>query len=175
MSEKVVICFGICWQVILVALLLACGSYSFDRFKNYSAYYNTGTSQLTNLYDMGRDWQRPTFSNLTVTDMPSCPPTQEALYERIFYGMRIGCDCIGIYDRYINTDNEFVLDTNCDRNQTRAGCRTATPFPAVRMQQFNNRRICGTPTGVTYLNAVLPIKKKDEGFLGCPEGYSACI
>jgi len=32
------------------------------------------------------------------------------------------------------------------------------------MQQFSNRRICGTPTGVSYLNAVLPIKKKGESF-----------
>ena len=88
-----------------MALLLACGSYSFNRFESYNAFYNTGTSELTNLYDMGRDWQRETFSNLTVTDMPYCSPTQETLYERIFYGMRIGCDCLGIYDRYISTDN----------------------------------------------------------------------
>ena len=45
-----------------------------------------------------------------------CAPGREMAFERIFYGLDVACDCVGISDRWISTDNEFVKGSGCDRN-----------------------------------------------------------
>ena len=119
---------------ILWILVIAAASIAINKYASFNAFESTGTSELLSLYDMGRDWEKQTFTKLMVTDKSSCEPGWDVVYERVFYGLKVGCDCLGKYDRWIKTDNEFVLDVACDRNQTRAGCRTADPLHPVRMK-----------------------------------------
>ena len=93
---------------------------------------------------MGRDWQTEPFVDLEVTTDFDCKAGWEPVYERIFYGLQEGCDCLGIEDRWIQTDNTFTVGLGgCDFNQTRAYCRTAAPFPPVRLHRMKDRLICG--------------------------------
>ena len=63
-----------------------------------------GGDQLGGVYDLGRDWQRTPFTDLYTTADFSCNEGWEPVYERIFYGLKEGCDCLGITDRWIQTD-----------------------------------------------------------------------
>ena len=84
---------------------------------------------------MGRDWQIKPFIDLKVTTgYGYCDEGWDSAYEKIFYGLDVGCDCLDVYDRWIKTDNTFVTNVACDKNQTRAGCVDSDPFPPIRMQ-----------------------------------------
>ena len=121
---------------------------------------------------MGRDWQKAPFTDLQVVIDINCPDGWEPAYERIFNGLQSGCDCLGVDDRWITTDNTFTFGVaGCDYNQTRAGCRHAEPFPPVRMHRIRDRLICGK-TGLPFLNVTRP-EKLGENW-ECPTGYSSC-
>lgn len=57
------------------------------------------------LYDLRRDWSMPLLTDLTVWGSDTCPQGWRPAYERIWHGMDIACDCLGVYDRWIRTDN----------------------------------------------------------------------
>ena len=93
---------------------------------------------------MGRDWQRKPYSELSVTETNNCETGYEPVYEKIFYGMDVACDCLGIYDRWIEYDNSFIEDQRgCEYNETRAGCRTAEPMMPYYMHRFQDKLLCG--------------------------------
>ena len=100
MSKKVpVICCII--NNIFVLFLIVLGAICTSNFRNFNAYERSGTAHLTGLYTMGRDWQQRPFTDLMVTDETSCPDAWQATYERVFYGLDIGCDCFGVYSEWI--------------------------------------------------------------------------
>ena len=103
-----------------------------------------------------------------------CKPGEDMLYERIFYGMDVACDCVGISDRWISTDNEFVKGGSCDKNQTRAGCRRASPRPPHRMHLLEDKKpICGRRSDIPFAKAIRPINNGTH--YQCPGGYQECI
>jgi len=128
------------------------------------------------VYEMGRDWDRNSFTDLKVVSNFECERDWEAVYERIFYGLDVGCDCINIgRQRYyrIEYPGEFQIGIGCNRNETLAGCETAAPLPPVRMQQLNGKRICGKANGPSFREAVLP-EKYSRDYI-CPDRYKPCI
>lgn len=69
------------------------------------------------------DWKQVPYTNLTITSGSSCPSTHpQAVYDRVWYGMKHGCNCLNVYSRYIDTSNMMVVSKECDYNQTRDGC-----------------------------------------------------
>ena len=54
---------------------------------------------LAGVYDMGRDWDRKTFTDIEVIDSRDGPCAEgwEPAYERTYYGMDVACDCLGKY------------------------------------------------------------------------------
>ena len=73
-------------------------------------------------------------------------------------GSDMGCNCLGIYSQYITGDNSLIEGVQCTRNQTRYGCLPVKPIWPARMGQFNGVRICGSATGVAFVNATRPTK-----------------
>jgi len=63
--------------------------------------------QLAQVYDMGRDWDKKTFTDLKVIDEAGqpCERGWEDAYNRVYYGLQEACDCLGRYGRYLNTEN----------------------------------------------------------------------
>ena len=106
---------------------------------------------------MGRDWQRKTFTNIEVEDQDDgCSNGWDPIYNRVFFGIEVACDCLGRYGRYLNTENEFVAGSACDTNQTRYGCGQVNPFPAVYMHVLDEKIPCGLASGPTFLEATRP-------------------
>lgn len=63
------------------------------------------------------DWHKKPYTGFKLETGNSCPSTHpHAVFERFWAGMGHGCDCYGIYDRYINTDNTLTKGYKCDRN-----------------------------------------------------------
>ncbi len=168
-------CFAMLWIMALYCLTLSIGSIAFENYDSYDAYAATGTSKLTNLYDMGRDWQQETFTDIRVVNDTTCGPGWEVMFSRTFGGAETGCNCLGISNRYIDTDNEFNVGEVCSHNETRAGCDTPSTFPAFRMTQIGGKRICGKLSGENFLTAVLPLSKNSAGGYFCEEGYTECL
>ena len=163
-----------CWALVLLCLTISIGSIAVDRFSGYDAYRETGTDKLTQLYDLGRDWQQKTFTDIKIVNDDNCDFGWEPVYSRIFGGAETGCNCLGISNRWIDTDNEFNVGEVCSHNETRAGCATPSTFPTYRMSQFDGKRICGQAQGDSYLDATLPTGKKDSNQT-CSEGYLPCL
>ena len=166
----------LCYTIALWAFIVGIGSIAIRDFKDYDTFSKMGGDQLSGVYDLGRDWQRAPFTDLYVTEEFSCQEGWEPVYERIFYGLKEGCDCLGITDRWISTDNIFTFgEGGCNHNQTRAGCRTASPFPPVRMNRMNERIICGK-AGLPFVNATRPEEIADgtTGTYRCPEASLPC-
>ena len=151
-KEEIAAIFLCCWSCSFITIILACGSFAIDRFLYFNAYQATGVEQLASVYDMGRDWQRKTFTDIEVRDKnEGCRYGWEPIYNRIFYGIEIACDCLGRYGRYLDTENEFVQGKACDTNQTRYGCGQVNPFPAVYMHVLDEKMPCGLASGPTFL------------------------
>jgi len=61
----------------------------------------------------------PFYTDIYVTSdgESSCPITHpHIVIDRIWHGMRNGCNCLGVYDHDITTDNQMVENYNCDHN-----------------------------------------------------------
>ena len=170
-----VACFASCYLVTFWALIVSAGSMGVNYYNTFSAYQETGGKRLSGLYELGRDWQKGPCLDLEVSEFDyRCQPGEEPGYERIFYGLGVACDCVGISDRWISTDNEFVKGASCDKNQTRAGCRRASPRPPHRMHLLENKRpICGRRSEIPFAKAVRPVNN-GTGY-ECPNGYRECI
>ena len=120
-NQAPTICLFIC-NCVYVAFLIYLGSITANYFAGYNSYYRMGTKHLAGLYSMGRDWQQNPYTDLIVTDDTKCPIGWQATYERIFYGLDIGCDCTGIFSRWIENPDLMTLGYACSYNQTVYGC-----------------------------------------------------
>ena len=93
------ICGLILWTIIMVASIgaidLSEGGISDVAIANF---------EFGGASDMGRDWQQKTFTDINVTSS-WCPVGWEHAYNRVFYGMQPGCDCLGVFSPNINTDD----------------------------------------------------------------------
>ena len=95
---------------ILYLLIMVIGYLAVTDIMNYDTFISKmGDNQLLGVYDLGRDWQRAPFTDLYVTEEFACKEDWEPVYERIFYGLKEGCDCSGIKSRRITTDNIFTF------------------------------------------------------------------
>ena len=64
------------------------------------------------LNQIGRDWQRPPYSDIIVTEEYLCPDTHpETVVTRPWYGVDLGCDCLGIGEY----SSGYNLEGNGDR------------------------------------------------------------
>ena len=82
----------------------------------------------------------------------------------------MGCNCLGVFSKYIHNDNTLIPGQKCDRNQTKYGCVDVKPINPIKMGQFNGTRICGASTGTPFVNVTRPIKETGS----CPTGTKAC-
>ena len=53
---------------------------------------------------------------MKVTDKYYCEDGWEPAFERTYYGTSIACDCLGIYGRYMDDEDEFINHEECTRN-----------------------------------------------------------
>ena len=79
------------WFMIFSASIIAA-----DKFSDFESFKRTGTTELMDVYEMGRNWEQNTFTDLKVINGYDCGRGWEAAYERIHYGLEVGCDCLGI-------------------------------------------------------------------------------
>ena len=99
---------------------------------------------------------------MIVTYETTCPDTHpEVVFTRPWYGLDIGCDCIGVFQKDTIKDlkdqeNMIKPSVKCTVNQTDAGCRTVEANHAVHMAQLNGRRICGATTETNFMTMVRP-------------------
>ena len=104
-----------------------------------------------------------------------CPESHpEVAFSRPWYGVDIGCDCLGIrqeYSRYelFDNANRVKSGVTCTFNQTDAGCRRVEPHHAIHMKQFSGVRVCGASIDDNFLTVVRPNLDGQ-----CPESYAAC-
>ena len=84
------------------------------------------------------------------------------MYERMFYGLKIGCDCSNV-GRY---QNSFDTGVVCTTNQTRFGCQNSEALTPVRMNRIDGKLVCGKLSGVSFVQVVRPDLQGN-----CPENY----
>jgi len=81
-------------NVIILLLAIAIGSclisWDDEVFDNQPTIQGDYFSQVT------KDWDRVPFTELHVTDQTSCPDGTELVFERVWYGMTIACDCLDV-------------------------------------------------------------------------------
>lgn len=120
---------------------------------------------------MSQDWERKTYTDVFVTSNDDCPLDYTELYENIWYGLNVGCDCIGICGSDMDFGSCYKNNPGyaCDFNQTESGCISYSGFPPIRQAQFNGKRICGKNSGETFLLVTRP--NLDNV---CPETYLPC-
>ena len=145
-----------------------CGFYV-NKWSQHStillSYPTTFMNQVT------QDWEIAPYTDIIVSSDSSCPSTHPNLaMSRKFYGSVIGCDCLGIYSEYITGDNSMVWNEKCDYNQTRYGCRQATPIQPVRQPYFNDTIICAAQEATPFIN----VTRLQSASLGCPAGTQPC-
>lgn len=87
---------GCLWVTAFYAFILAIGSIALKNFLDFDSFTKLGGNKLSGVYDLGRDWVRAPFTDLEVTTELNCKPGWEPAYERIFYGLQEGCDCLFI-------------------------------------------------------------------------------
>ena len=80
---------------------------------------------------VGRDWLVKPFIDIVVTTDNFCPSSHpDLVFQRTFLGSNVGCDCFGIFDKWIYDDgNTFTNGLPCGRNETREGCKQSNPIP----------------------------------------------
>ena len=95
-------CAG-CVLCVNFILIIAIGSYAVDKFTDLNVYKATGVEELSYVYDMGRDWDRNTFTDIRVEEDVAygCEFGWEDMYNRVFYGVKPCCACLGRYGRYL--------------------------------------------------------------------------
>ena len=104
-EEICVACCGGCVAMNFMIMSIVTGSFAVNKFYSFDAYAATGSNVLAGVYDMGRDWDRKTFTDIEVIDARDGPCAEgwEPAYERTYYGMDVACDCLGKYGKYLNT------------------------------------------------------------------------
>jgi hypothetical protein len=104
------------------------------------------------------DWKAKPYDDIIITNASSCPSDYpQAVFERVFYGLNFGCNCIGIWDSRISNDDKMYSDSFCSYNETRAGCTDVMPIWPIHQTQFKSKRICGSTKYATpFLNATRP-------------------
>ena len=65
---------------------------------------------------MAQDWDRQSYTDIVVTEKYSCPKNHTELYENVWYGLKAGCDCLGVCGPEMNGCYQMNLDQRCDYN-----------------------------------------------------------
>ena len=117
MSSEVALgcCYNLCWYVLALVMFSLVSNWSIE-LDSYT------TAPQDYLQQVSKDWSIVPFTNITIIEGNGCKGDQEPVFQREWYGQMAACDCLGIWDYDITTDNEMVLQGICDYNQTRAGC-----------------------------------------------------
>jgi hypothetical protein len=103
--------------------------------------------------DVAYDWSKLPFTDLTVTASFTCPSDfPDVVFQRTFEGTQLGCDCLGIYSKWIDNSNQMIKGKACSVNQTIAYCTTVQPLPVVSQYRFNNQTICGRRGKTSFAN-----------------------
>lgn len=117
-----IICYSACLMALWIPAFIFGGRWGQDAIEQQLYSFSV-------LNQIGRDWSRPPYSDIVVVDQWKCPDDfSEAVFSRPWYGVDIGCDCLGISEY----STAYNLEGNgdrvrqggvCTRNQTLAGCR----------------------------------------------------
>ena len=121
---------------------------------------NKSTQGTAYVKQMVQDWDRKPFIDIEIvkealiTDTygrqvqgSTCGVDQREVYEGIWGGNDVGCDCLGICGYDMSGCYMMHVGVGCTYNQTRYGCAQYNGFPAVKMGVFEEKRICGDEGG----------------------------
>ena len=88
-------------------------------------------------------------------------------------GTNLGCDCIGIYDRWIHGGGgSFSEGLACGYNETKYGCKQSNPIPPTILGKINGEKVCGKRAPYSFVYAKRPIK--DGEIIRCPDNHTHC-
>ena len=118
-----------CYGIFTAIMYVVCFTYVKRRLTEYTEFpYSFGT-----VNQVSRDWKTAPFTDIIVTDAENCteahPDHPELVFSRAYYGNGIGCDCLGIYDKYIYDGGDSITpNVRCGYNETKHGCKQVYPM-----------------------------------------------
>jgi len=121
----------IVYLFLINILFLICGIYT-RKWTNLNISLLSYPTGFMN--DVANEWNTPLLTQIVVTNNTYCPTNAPQLViERQFYGSDLGCNCLGIYSKYITGANTLNPGEKCDRNQTKYGCVNVKPIQPIKM------------------------------------------
>ena len=106
------------WSLITLSVWLAFGSVLVHSGKVITENGYQPTNYINQIVD---DWSVQPFTDIMVTEDFLCPEGWSEVYERVWYGQDIACDCLQT-TRYRCTTESFchkmVIGDTCTKNQT---------------------------------------------------------
>lgn len=121
---------------------------------------------------MAHYWKTLPLSDILVIDGAEyeCPSGYEKLFTREWPGTENGCDCRGVYHRYIPASSRGKITKGyCNRNETRYGCDDIWSLSPLDLDIVGGHLYCGKRADTNF------IELTRVGLDGeCPKDYVAC-
>lgn len=121
--------WGILYLSLCMALYICCGYYV-QKWANETA--DLIMIDTTQANAVASDWDKFFYTDLIVTDWSECPADYpDNMLSRPFKGAMLGCDCLGVANKWMQDNNQVIQGQYCSINQTLAGCKTSMPVDPI--------------------------------------------
>ena len=129
-----------CWNLIAIGIGIGLGSMLVKNGKALQDLELTA-QDLGYVNQLVDDWTVQPFTQIQMTDDYYCPDGWTEVYERVWYGLTIACDCEGVKKAKCSGDKnsevvcgDFNYDMECPDAYTkdRVGCSNIGAQPAIR-------------------------------------------
>jgi len=92
--------------------------------QNYGEYVDAPTTSYFN--QVSHDWSTLPYTDIAIYDADvqlNCTDEYpDPVFEFVWLGLDIGCDCLGVYTYYVRWPDQFAVGMQCGRNETKYGC-----------------------------------------------------
>lgn len=106
--------WGIAYLTILMALYICTGVYVNIWATETADLIVIDTSQAN---EVSRDWDKNQLTELIVTDWTYCPVDYPVnVLSRPFHGTTLGCDCLGVSNKWMKNNNQLIEGAYCNVN-----------------------------------------------------------
>ena len=95
------------WNLIVIGIWIGLGSMLVKNGKQLDE-LDISPDDLGYINQLANDWTTLPFTEIVITDDTFCPDDYTLVYERIWYGMRIACDCKGVKKIKCGDENSQV-------------------------------------------------------------------